>query len=170
MTYTWFYITLGFLSLVGFLIGLLLVDNKKNFGTTLSWLTGALVLWCCIGAPVYYTDFYGNFEDPVCLEFKGHAPISFVWNKDEPGVYINDEPYLLKDYMRNYGTQIDELEDSWYYDSIPRIDSIQVYRYEYGKLLGFIKPSREDFIFVHRPDNYVIYGNCKQRLNQLQVD
>lgn len=169
MTYTLFHVILGLISLVLFCLGLALVDRSRNLGNFLAWLFGVLCLWCMIGAPLVYEISYDDFQDPVCLESQGYAPITFVWNQDEPGVYIDDKPYLLKNHLRNYEEQIKELEASWEHDSIPRVDSLEVFRYKYPRFLGFIKATRKSYILVHKPDNYVIYGNCRQRLNQLQT-
>lgn len=167
MNYIWFSILLC--TILAGTVFLLYRINKKNQEITM--LVGALVvLSSAIILSLSYKDAYNQFETPICIEYKGKVPISYIWSQDDIGVYINEKPYNLLQNLRSPNESIEMLQNSIKYDSIPKIDSVKVYQYKYKPLMGFVTDLSENFLLVIHEDDYIVYGNCKQQINSLKTD
>lgn len=172
MGYIWFVILSSTILGMGIWLGHWIFKNTRNegFGVFVCIVSGLALIVNIIGLSVNYEDLYDNFQNPLCLEYRGKAPIIYIWNQETYGVYIDEQPYLLEDHLRDYENSVQLIIQSWTHDSIPRIDSLSVYEYQYKPVLGFVKPLGHRYLLVLHQDQYVKYGNCKQMINQLKAD
>lgn len=169
MNYITFSISVILFFSVSLLVGWIILkkSNKEHLALAIIITSGVCALLLLVVFPVNYMGFYENFKHPVCLEYKGKAPIVYIWNQDELGAYINQKPYTFSKHLRNPDKSIQMLKNSLQHDSIPNIDSVQVYQYKYKPLFGFVTDVSKNYLLVIYEDDYVKYGNCKQQLNSM---
>jgi len=141
----------------------------ENLGLAIGVVAGIILVFELIIFSLHYTDIYDDFQNPVCIEYIGKAPISYIWNQDQYGVYIDEEYYLLERYLRDYENVVKIINASYANDTIPDIDSLSVYEYQYKPFLDFVRPNGHRYVLIGIEDRYVRFGNCKQKIHQLKT-
>ena len=108
-----------------------------------------------------------SYKSSFCMEKIGTVPIEYIWNQNQHGVYIEDESYLLKNYLHDYDNQSKLIVKSWQDSNVVRIDSLEVFKHKFKPWLGFVTSHEEKYTLVLTHDIWVNAGTCRDRVNEL---